>query len=159
MFCQEIVFNLNRGSHAHFLMQADPVVVIDILCNIILKLIASLIKVMRQFLPFHAGEEGLRDGIVQWGSGVRERLRDFQIPEVFFGIEVGILAALIAMKYQSFRTIAHLKSRIECRPDQVDIDLIGNSIGKNTPGKEINDDADIIKNVLDSDIGDVADPN
>ena len=140
-------------------MQAYTVVVIDILGDIILKLIASLIKVMRQFLPFHAGEEGFRDGIVQRGSRIRERLRYFQIPEVLSEIEVGILATLITMKCQSFRTIAHLKSRIECRPDQVDIDLIGNSIGKNTPGKEINDDADIIKNVLDSDIGDVADPN
>ena len=126
-------------------MQADPVVLIDILCNIIHKLFSSFIKVMGQLLPFHAGEEGLRDSIVQWGSGIRERLRDFQIPEVLSEMEVAILAALIAMKCQSFGTIAHLKSRIECRLNQVGIDLIGNAIGKNSPGKEIDDDADIVK--------------
>ena len=126
-------------------MQADPIVVIDILCNIILKLLAGLVKVMGQLFPFHAGEERLRDGIVQWGSGIRERLRDVQIPEVLSEMEVAILAALTAMKCQSFGTIAHLKSRIECRLNQVGIDLIGNAIGKNSPGKEIDDDADIVK--------------
>ena len=48
---------------------------------------------MGRLFPFHAGQEGLCDGIVQWGSEIREQLRDFQIPEVLFEIEVGILAA------------------------------------------------------------------
>ena len=68
-FCREAVFNLNRSSHPHFLMRADSGVVIDILGNIVLKLLSSLIKVMGQLFPFHAGEEGLRDCAVQRDSG------------------------------------------------------------------------------------------
>ena len=68
--CQEIVFYFDGCSHAHFLMGTDSVVVIDILGNIVLQLLASLIKVMGHLLPFHAGKEGLCDGIVQWGSGI-----------------------------------------------------------------------------------------
>ena len=156
---QEIVFYFDGCSHAHFLMQPDSVVVIDIFGNIVLKLLASLIKVMGQLLPFHADEEGFCDRIIQRDSWIRERLRDFHISEVFSENEVSILRTLIAMKSQSAGATSHLKSRIESRLDQCSIDLIGNAICKNSPGKEIDDDADVMKKILDSDISDVADPN
>lgn len=36
---------------------------------------------MRQFLPFHAGEEGLIDRIVAGRAWMREGLPDFQFPQ------------------------------------------------------------------------------